>query len=293
MLKMERKAFCRRLCTVLFFANCVSGNYPKAQNVSWLSINFKTLLMWDPKPFNYSYTVEYSVIGQIREWNQHCIRTMSTECDLSNVLTDLKATYSADVLSEPLHRVNSDLTEFPHTSSEGFTPYQDTLIGRPEFKIEVSKDKRKITLYVEDPPIALFNEQNKLKTMRDVFADELQYKVTFGKATSTGKKTKMSASSEIELDRRDIEPGVSYCFKVQAYIPSRSTDKQLGELSQTQCSPGANKSFFEEFGIGVIAGFILLVITIIVVAIVVTVVCCRRTRKANTSGKEGVPLRSV
>ena len=61
------------------------------------------------------------------------------------------------------------------------------LIGRPEFKIEVSKDKRKITLYVEDPPVALFNEQNKLKTMRDVFADELQYKVTFGKATSTGK----------------------------------------------------------------------------------------------------------
>lgn len=61
------------------------------------------------------------------------------------------------------------------------------LIGRPEFKIEVSKDKRKIILYVEDPLTALFNEQNQQRTIRDVFADELQYKVTFGKATSTGK----------------------------------------------------------------------------------------------------------
>ncbi|CAB1340841.1 unnamed protein product, partial [Coregonus sp. 'balchen'] len=277
MLKMERLIF-TTLCTAFFFTNCVSEDYPKAQNVSWLSINFKTLLMWDPKPSNYSYTVEYSVIGQSRERNQHCIRTMATECDLSNSLVDLKAKYSADVLSEPLRGVNSDLIEFPHTRSERFVPYEDTLIGRPEFKIEVSKDKRKITLYVEDPPTALFNKQNQQRTIRDVFADELQYKVTFGKATSTGKKTKISASSEIELDRRDVDPGVSYCFNVQAYIPSRSTDKQLGEL---------------KYGIGVIAGFILLIILIIVVAIVVTVVCCKRRRKANTSGKEGVPLRSV
>ncbi|XP_014012821.1 coagulation factor III, tissue factor a isoform X3 [Salmo salar] len=249
--------------------------------------------MWDPKPSNYSYTVEYSVIGQNRKKNQHCIRTMETECDLSNSLVDLKAIYSADVLSEPLRGVNSDRIEFPHTSSERFTPYEDTLIGRPEFKIEVSKDKRKIILYVEDPLTALFNEQNQQRTIRDVFADELQYKVTFGKATSTGKKTKISASSEIELDTRDVDPGVSYCFNVQAYIPSRRTDKQLGELSQRQCSPGDDKSVFEEYGIGVIATFILLIIIIIVVAIGVTVVCYRRRRNANRSGKEGVPLRSV
>uniref|UniRef100_A0A673WF57 Tissue factor n=1 Tax=Salmo trutta TaxID=8032 RepID=A0A673WF57_SALTR len=191
-------------------------DYPKAHNVSWLSINFKTLLLWDPKPTNYSYTVEYSV-----KKNQHCIRTMETECDLSNSLVDLKAIYSSD---------------FPHTRSERFTPYNDTLIGRPEFKLEMSKDKRKITLYVEDPLTALFNEQNQQRTIRDVFADELQYKVTFGKATSTGK---------IELEEGDIDPGVSYCFNMQAYIPSRSTDKQLGELSQRQCSPGNDKSVFE------------------------------------------------
>uniref|UniRef100_A0A673WR32 Tissue factor n=1 Tax=Salmo trutta TaxID=8032 RepID=A0A673WR32_SALTR len=205
-------------------------DYPKAHNVSWLSINFKTLLLWDPKPTNYSYTVEYSVIGQNRKKNQHCIRTMETECDLSNSLVDLKAIYSSDVLSNP------------YFASERFTPYNDTLIGRPEFKLEMSKDKRKITLYVEDPLTALFNEQNQQRTIRDVFADELQYKVTFGKATSTGK---VSSKGRVIKMAGDIDPGVSYCFNMQAYIPSRSTDKQLGELSQRQCSPGNDKSVFE------------------------------------------------
>lgn len=68
----------------------------------------------------------YFRIGQNRKKNQHCIRTMETECDLSNSLVDLKAIYSADVLSEPLRGVNSDRIEFPHTSSERFTPYEDS-----------------------------------------------------------------------------------------------------------------------------------------------------------------------
>ncbi|KAJ8010448.1 hypothetical protein DPEC_G00075180 [Dallia pectoralis] len=287
---MEWVFFLSTLCTVLS-TFCYAGTYPKAQNVSWFSINFKTLLMWDPKPVDYSYTVEYSIIGQNRERNPHCIRSVNTECDLSNSLVDLKATYSADILSEPPYGVNSDLVEFPHTRSDQFTPYTDTLIGRPNFKIKVSEDEKKITLNVEDPPTALFN-QNEPKTIRDVFGDDLQYKVTFGKATSTGKKTKIFSSSQIELEGRDIDPGVSYCFNVQAYIPTRSPDKRLGEPSQRQCSPSNDTSIFDEYGIGVIAGFILLVVTLVVVTIVVAVVCCKRKSKAD-KGKEGVPLKPV
>ncbi|KAL1006684.1 hypothetical protein UPYG_G00075350 [Umbra pygmaea] len=290
-LKMKVMCFLTILCTVLF-TYCFADTYPRAQNVSWFSINFKTLLMWEPKPTNYSYTVEFSVIGENRQKNPHCIRTLQTECDLSNSLKDLKATYSADILSEPPYGVNSDLVEFPHTTSEWFNPYKDTLLGRPEFKIKVSEDKRTITLYVEDPPTALFNEKDQTRTIRDVFGDDLQYKVTFGKATSTGKKTKISASSEIQLDRTDIDPGVSYCFSVQAYIPSRSTNKQLGELSQRQCSPSNEKTLFDDYGIGVKVGFILLISTIIAVAVLVTVLCCKR-RSNTKQGKEGVPLRTV
>lgn len=284
-----KTAFITLSLSVLFLTDLATGSYPKAQNVSWSSFNFKTLLMWDPEPTNYSYTVEFSVVGKDRERNPFCIRSMETECDLSNSLTDLKATYSADVLSEPPRGATSDIIEFPHTRSQRFCPYKDTQIGRPDFRFEVSKDQKKITLYVTDPQTALFKDNRPL-TIRDVFGDDLEYKVTYRKAKSTGKKVKISQSSAIELT--DVDRGESYCFNVQAFIPSRP-DKQLGELSHTQCSPDEDKSIFEEYGIGVIACGVLLILAVIA-AIIVTVVCCRRRRRtANQSGKEGVPLRSV
>lgn len=52
-----------------------------------------------------------------------------------------------------------------------------------------------------------------------------------------------SKTNMIELT--DLDPGESYCFNIQAYIPSRSVDKQLGELSQTQCSKDDNQTIFE------------------------------------------------
>lgn len=61
------------------------------------------------------------------------------------------------------------------------------VIGRPEFKIEVNKDKRKTTLIVTDVPTALFNKDNERMNIRDVFGDNLLYKVTYRKAKSTGK----------------------------------------------------------------------------------------------------------
>ncbi len=60
-------------------------------------------------------------------------------------------------------------------------------IGRPEFRIEVSSDKRKTSLHVTDVPTTLFDKENERLNIRDVFGDSLQYKVTYRKAKSTGK----------------------------------------------------------------------------------------------------------
>lgn len=283
-------AFLTLCVSVFFLTDVASGTFPKAQNVTWSSFNFKTLLMWDPKPIDHSYTVEFSVIGQDRSRNPHCIRTTETECDLSSSLTDLTATYSADVLSEPPRGVTSDLIEFPHTRSERFCPYKDTQIGRPDVKAEVSEDKKKITLYVKDPLTALFRDQRPL-SIRDVFSGELQYKVTYRRAQSTGKKTLVSASSVIDVT--DVDQGDSYCFNVQAYIPTRPSERQLGELSHTVCSTEEGKTFFQDYGIGVIALGIVIILGVIAVAVAVTVVCCKRRRNASRSGKEAVPLRAV
>ncbi|XP_029935657.1 coagulation factor III, tissue factor a [Myripristis murdjan] len=268
-----------------------SDSFPKAQNVTWISTNFKTLLKWEPKPTaDYTYTVEFSPLGKDRQRNPHCIRTTETMCDLTNSLSDVKATYSADVRSEPPRGVNSDLIEFPYTSSERFCPYKDTDIGKPDFKIEVSKDKRKTTLYVSDPLTALFENGRQL-SIRDVFADELQYKVLYWRATSTGKKVHLSKSSEIELTR--LDRGESYCFTVQAYIPTRSISKQLGDPSHVKCSQNDNPSIFDKYSVGVIVGGIFLILLFVGGVIAAIVFCCKRKRRDEKTGKEGTPLQSV
>ncbi|XP_057178729.1 coagulation factor IIIa [Triplophysa rosa] len=276
---------------VFFMSVCASDTFPKAQNVTWSSINFKTMLTWSPKPKDYSYTVEFYEIGQSRERTPHCIRSTETDCDLTTELKDLRASYKADILSEHMRGVTSDLIEHPYTTSERFSPYSDTVIGRPEFKLEVDSDKRKITLHVTDVPTALYNERKERLSIRDVFKDELQYKVIYRKAKSTGKKEKISKSSTIELT--DLDRDVSYCFNVQAYLAFRSTDKQLGEMSHIQCSPEENTSIFDEYGAGVIAGAILIIILALSAIIITIVMCHRRRKRVKNPGKEGHPLNHV
>lgn len=65
-------------------------------------------------------------IGQSTERTPHCIKSTETECDLTAELKNLKASYKADVLSEPARGVTSDLIEHPYTTSERFSPYLDS-----------------------------------------------------------------------------------------------------------------------------------------------------------------------
>ncbi|XP_062377624.1 coagulation factor IIIa [Sardina pilchardus] len=274
------------LCFVkLLFLNTVTGSYPRATNVTWSSINFKTLLSWGPKPDGYSYTVEFSAVGENRDRSPHCIQTAETECDLTQQLKALKSTYIANVLSEPLRGVTSDLVEFPYTASQKFCPYTDTIIGKPDFNFTVSKDTRKITIHVIDPLTAIFDGQSRRLSIRDVFGDDLEYSVTYQRAGSTGKKQQTTKTNVIELTH--LDKGESYCLRVEAVIPSRDFNQQRGELSKTKCTPNTKKGIFDEYGIGAIAGVIFTILAIIIIVIVVTVVCCKRQRKEK-SGDPGV-----
>ncbi|XP_077411299.1 coagulation factor III, tissue factor a isoform X2 [Vanacampus margaritifer] len=314
--KWEKAALA--LLILLFLnSNAVTGLYPRAQTVTWKSTNFKTILTWEPLPTDYSYTVEFSVVSRDKQRNSNCIRISTTMCDLTSSLADMNACYVADVLSEPPLGVTSDLTEFPYISSSRFCPANETDIGRPDFKLEVSNYKNKTTLFVTEPLTALFKDGRQLN-IRDIFLEKLYYKVTYRKNKSSGKvnfishqiqhKLKMndeliisliilcfqkvfiSKMSVIELT--DLDQGESYCFNIQAFIPSRSSNKQLGELSQTQCSDDDKQSVFEVYSVGVIATAILLILLLIII-VVVTIVCCRHKKAALKIEKEGVPLRNI
>lgn len=65
-------------------------------------------------------------VGQDVQRNPNCIRSSTTVCDLSSSLSDLKACYTADVLSVSPPGINSDLIEFPFTTSPRFCPYKDS-----------------------------------------------------------------------------------------------------------------------------------------------------------------------
>ncbi|XP_069387845.1 tissue factor-like [Paralichthys olivaceus] len=144
----------------------------------------------------------YRVSGN-NQRTSHCIQTTETVCDLSSSLTDLNAYYTADVLSETPRGATTDLIESPHTSTPRFCPYKDTEIGKPDFKLEVIESQKKTTLYVTDPLTALFKDGHQLN-IRDIFADQLHYKVTYRKNKSTGKKVHISKTNLIELTDLDL-----------------------------------------------------------------------------------------
>ncbi|XP_008436467.1 coagulation factor III, tissue factor a [Poecilia reticulata] len=279
------------LVMVLLSTHCASGaaySYPRAQNVTWSSTNFKTILSWKPKPSaDYSYTVEFSVAGGDRQRNHHCIRSNATMCDLSVSLTELKSCYSADILSEPPLGTTSDDTEFPHTASPIFCPYQDTEIGRPTFNLTVHEWV--ITLHVTDPLTAVFKDDHQL-SIRDIFSDELQYNVFYRKQKSTGSKMQTFSSSVIEMT--NLDKGESYCFRIQAHISSRS-EKQFGQMSAIKCSHNDEEPILKVYSPAVIAGGILFILLVIGLITTITVIYCSQKRKALKSGTEECPLRDV
>lgn len=77
-------------------------------------------------------------IGGDKMRSPHCIRSSSTQCDLSSALSELSSSYMAEILSEPPLGQTSDLTEFPYSRSPRFCPYNDSrcfcscLLSSPE-----------------------------------------------------------------------------------------------------------------------------------------------------------------
>lgn len=272
------------LLHVCVSSRLVLGSFPRAQNVTWKSTNFKTVLTWGPEPTaDYSYTVEFNQVGHDQQRNPHCIRTSQTQCDLSRGMPDVTACYTAYVVSEPPLGAPAELKEHPYTIAPKFCPSQDTVIGSPSFRLEVGQDQRSTTVFIRDPLTALFREQQQL-SLRDVYGDQLDYRVSYRRNKSTGKKEVTSRSNTVEVS--GLDQGQSYCFQVQAVVRSRPPHSQLGELSQALCTPQTHPSLLDQYSVLVIAGAVLLPLLLLGALVAVVVVCCRRKKKEARSEKE-------
>lgn len=64
-------------------------------------------------------------------------------------------------------------------------------ISQPDFVVKVGEDQRTVLLHVTDPVTTLFKDGRQL-SVRDVFAEQLQYRVTYRKNKSSGKVSSTS-----------------------------------------------------------------------------------------------------
>ncbi|XP_057713752.1 tissue factor-like [Corythoichthys intestinalis] len=250
---------------------------PRAENVRWVSLDFKTLLKWTAAPSKYTFTVQFTW-EHSDQWmkSPNCIQITETECDLSNELQPRNREYTADILTESDDDVDYGLDEFPHTLSPSFNPYQQSEISAPEFTVEVVEEG-KASVTIEDPLTSFHKNENQL-SIRDILKNDLQYKISYYKSGSTGKRDIITKSNRGEV--AGLDAGQSYCFMVAAYIPSRSKPYQQGAWSIQQCTPGQT-NVFQELSLGALVGGLFILVIVLITIITVTVLCCKRRNRSS------------
>nr|XP_033772131.1 tissue factor [Geotrypetes seraphini] len=265
-----------------------SSNPPLAVNITWSSINFKTILEWQPKPVDYVYTVE--IAGKRSNWKKTCIYTKGTECDVTNLVQDVNDTYTAHIFSEVATEDEIGVEELPYSNSEPFTPYKQTIIGKPGIKsFQYNTDHTKLHVVIEDPSTPYKLPSGTLKTIREIFKDDLKYTIYYWRASSTGRKQESTNTNEIEIH---VDKGENYCFYAQATIPSRKELRNSQE-SQIVCT-GHEGNSFNDYGIGMLVaiGIAAVVIILLIVALSVTLYKCRKL-KNEEKAKENKSLNYI
>lgn len=240
-----------------------------AYNLTWKSINFKTILEWEPKPINHVYTVQIS--HRLGNWKNKCFSTTDTECDVTDeIVKDVKETYLARVFSK-LVNDTSFAGEPLSTNSPMFTPYLETKLGDPKIK-SFEHLGTKLNVTVQDAR-TLVRKNGTFLSLLDVFGDDLSYTLYYWKSSSTGKKTAKSNTNEFLID---VDKGENYCFNVQAVIPSRRVNQKSSEspIVCTDLKKGIFRDMF--FIIGAV------VFVIIIVILSVSLYKCRKRRTGRS-----------
>ncbi|NXV72825.1 TF factor, partial [Atlantisia rogersi] len=255
---------------------------PAAVNITWSSINFKTILQWQPKPSGYFYTVE--IIGHTSDIKRKCILTTETECDVTDVLRNVKETYTAHILSVTSSTMDN-FEEPPFAVSEKFTPYSQTVLGKPEIK-NYTQEGSKLNIVFQDPLTPYKFPNGSFQSIQDIFQHDLEYKLYYWKDQSSGKKDATTKSNTFEVS---VESTKNYCFYIQGTIPSRRENRN-GQESMVLCT-SVGRNVLDEYGTEFFIIIAVIAIAVITLAIVLPVVLCKR--KEARAAREKEPLNGV
>ncbi|NXA76915.1 TF factor, partial [Thryothorus ludovicianus] len=248
---------------------------PTAVNITWSSINFKTILQWQPKPSGYFYTVE--IHGWTSDIKRKCILTSETECDVTDVLRNVKETYTAHILSvRPVEMDNFE--EPPFAVSEKFIPYSQkkvsvcVLVSLTATK-DYSQKGSKLNVVFKDPLTPYIFPNGSFQSIQDIFQHDLEYKLYYWKDPSSGKKDVTTKSHNFEVT---VDIGKNYCFYVQGIIPSRRENRN-GQKSMVLCT-SVGRNILDEYGTEVFIILAVIAVAVITLAIVLPVVLCKRKK---------------
>uniref|UniRef100_A0AAQ6IR32 Tissue factor n=1 Tax=Anabas testudineus TaxID=64144 RepID=A0AAQ6IR32_ANATE len=238
------------VCLSAWVTKIADSNVPKAENVRWVSLDFKTILTWTANASDHTYTVLYS--WDDNNWNEspNCIQVSESECDLTNEFLAYDRAYSADIKTEPVMDYNNDQEELPHTFSPKFNPYRQSNISAVKFTVR-AVDESRVMVNITDHLTGIYKDAKQL-SIRDVLRNGLKYKISYWKSGSTGKRDIISDSSIAEVS--ELDAGVSYCFMVAAYIPSRTKTKQHGAWSKQHCTHGQRNTLQAPGPYGTVSG---------------------------------------
>ncbi|NXK73436.1 TF factor, partial [Amazona guildingii] len=255
---------------------------PTAVNITWSSINFKTILRWQPKPSGYLYTVE--IHGQTSNTRKKCILTAETECDVTDLLRNVRETYTAHILSVASSGTDN-FEEPPFAVSEKFTPYIQTVLGKPEIQNYTQKGS-KLTVMFQDPLTPYTFPNGSFQSIRDIFQNDLEYKIYYWKDQSSGKKDAITKSHEFE---ERVDSSKNYCFYIQGIIPSRRENRN-GQESMVLCT-SIGRNVLHEYGAEFFIIIAVIVIAVIASAVVLSVILCKR--KKAKAAREKEPLNGI
>ncbi|OBS64079.1 hypothetical protein A6R68_07382, partial [Neotoma lepida] len=242
-----------------------AGTPQKAFNLTWKSMNFKTILEWKPEPTDYVYIVEI----RRQHLNQGTLFSTSThaaEAWLCGVGPRAALWTKGPWLS--LHNIFSENR-------------LNATLGQPVIK-NFKQVGRKLNVTVEDTR-TLVRRNGTFLTLRDVFGKDLVYTIFYRRDSSTGRKTNNTDTNNFLID---VDQGGSYCFNVQAVIRSRKNNQKSQE-SITECTDQWRSIMGETL---IIVGAVVFVVTIFIILLSIYL-CKRKQCRAGQKRKENAPLR--
>uniref|UniRef100_H0WUF9 Interleukin-20 receptor subunit alpha n=1 Tax=Otolemur garnettii TaxID=30611 RepID=H0WUF9_OTOGA len=204
---------------------CVSGGLPKPTNITFLSINMKNVLQWNPpeglQGVEVTYTVQYFIYGQKRWLNKsECRNINRTYCDLSVETSDYEHQYYAKV--KAIWETNC--SKWAETGR--FYPFVETQIGPPE--VALTTDEKSMSIFLTPPEKWKRNPEDSSVSMQQIYSN-LKYNVSIRNTRSNRMWSQCVTNHTLVLTW--LEPDTQYCVHVEAFVPglprpTRPSEKQ-------------------------------------------------------------------